>query len=318
MPVAPTRQVPIFRVVHFKPSHGAAMTRSARLRVSDLRAIHQLVGECRDLGDEAHLWRRHMLVNLTSLTGATWGIHAEGTWEPYCQDGRAVDVGWEAGGNRDLWVDMAAQIAKQGIRYCPMIEPFLDARDKGGRLALSRADVVRDFAWYNSKYYRDFHGAIGGDAVMMTAPKLPNGRMFALSLVRPIGERDFALRHRSVFQEVLTQIFPHVGRHLSGFDEPSPANLPLRHRAVLRCLLEGDSDIEIAARLRLSVYTVFQYVKETYVFFGINSRRELIARWVRRGWGARFGWADDVAAEYEISRSKRLGRRKRPGNHDCT
>jgi DNA-binding CsgD family transcriptional regulator len=64
-------------------------------------------------------------------------------------------------------------------------------------------------------------------------------------------------------------------------------------RQVLRCLLEGDSDKQIAARLRISRYTVNQYTKTLYRRFGVSGRSEHFARWFRRGWGKLFAWADD-------------------------
>jgi DNA-binding CsgD family transcriptional regulator len=51
--------------------------------------------------------------------------------------------------------------------------------------------------------------------------------------------------------------------------------------------LEGDGDKQIAARLVLSKYTVNQYTKLIFRHFGVNSRPELLARWVRRGYGGR-------------------------------
>jgi DNA-binding CsgD family transcriptional regulator len=66
-----------------------------------------------------------------------------------------------------------------------------------------------------------------------------------------------------------------------------------RVRAVLRRLPEGDSDEQIAARPGISRHTVNQYTKAIYRRFGASARSELLARWVRRGWGARFAWAGD-------------------------
>jgi DNA-binding CsgD family transcriptional regulator len=64
-------------------------------------------------------------------------------------------------------------------------------------------------------------------------------------------------------------------------------------RQVLRCLLEGDGDKQIAARLGLSPHTVNQYAKAVFQHFGVRSRAELLARWVRRSFPARFAWEDD-------------------------
>jgi hypothetical protein len=46
-----------------------AMSRSARLGSQDWRAIIRLVGECRELGDDPHGWRRHFVGQLSRLTG---------------------------------------------------------------------------------------------------------------------------------------------------------------------------------------------------------------------------------------------------------
>ncbi|MBX9583725.1 MAG: helix-turn-helix transcriptional regulator [Gemmataceae bacterium] len=62
---------------------------------------------------------------------------------------------------------------------------------------------------------------------------------------------------------------------------------------MLRCLLDGDTDKQVAARLGIGPHTVNQYVKAVFRHFGCTTRAELLARWVRRGWGRGFAWADD-------------------------
>ena len=116
------------------------MSQANALRAADVRAVFRLVGECRELGDDPVLWRRHLLVGLTRLTGGGFGVAAE------------------------------------------------------------------------------------------------------------IG------------------------------DGTQP--------------LEGDTDKQAAARLGLTRHTVNQYAKLLFRHFGVRSRAELLARWVRRGWGGRFAWAD--------------------------
>jgi DNA-binding CsgD family transcriptional regulator len=59
---------------------------------------------------------------------------------------------------------------------------------------------------------------------------------------------------------------------------------------VLACLLEGDGDKQIAARLSISPYTVNQYTKAIFSHFGCQSRAELLSRWIRRYSGGRFPW----------------------------
>jgi DNA-binding NarL/FixJ family response regulator len=49
----------------------------------------------------------------------------------------------------------------------------------------------------------------------------------------------------------------------------------------LQSLLTGDSEKQAAHKLGLSQHTVHVYVKALYKHFGVNSRGELLAKWVR-------------------------------------
>ena len=67
------------------------------------------------------------------------------------------------------------------------------------------------------------------------------------------------------------------------FSAPRPnpvAGLSPRHVETLQRLLEGDSEKQIAGRLKLSPHTVHVYVKALYRHFDVSSRGELLARFV--------------------------------------
>ena len=55
-----------------------------------------------------------------------------------------------------------------------------------------------------------------------------------------------------------------------------------RMRQTLQHLLCGDSEKQIAGKLRISRHTVHVYVKQIYRRYNVNSRGELFAQWVRR------------------------------------
>ncbi len=61
----------------------------------------------------------------------------------------------------------------------------------------------------------------------------------------------------------------------------STSTLPPRQAETLERLLAGDGEKQIAAKLGLSRHTVHEYVKSLYRRFGVSSRGELLARWVR-------------------------------------
>jgi DNA-binding CsgD family transcriptional regulator len=68
------------------------------------------------------------------------------------------------------------------------------------------------------------------------------------------------------------------GKRVVSFGEP----LSRRERQTLELLLAGDAEKQIAARLSISRNTVHVYVKSLYKRFDVNSRGELLARWVQQ------------------------------------
>jgi DNA-binding NarL/FixJ family response regulator len=76
-------------------------------------------------------------------------------------------------------------------------------------------------------------------------------------------------------------------------DSPIPGNPPAatgldrplsrRLRQTLDLLLAGEGEKQIALKLTLSPHTVHDYVKAVYRLFGVNTRAELLALWVKKG-----------------------------------
>lgn len=58
--------------------------------------------------------------------------------------------------------------------------------------------------------------------------------------------------------------------------------LPPRLRPILDALLGGEAPKRIAFQRGLSLHTVYQYVKQIYRHFDVNSRAELLALFVTR------------------------------------
>ena len=120
-----------------------------------------------------------------------------------------------------------------------------------------------------------------------------DGEYSALTLGRTLDVKaDFGQRAKALVQESHALLAPLIGGPLARFSESSPSDLTPRVRQVLKCLLEGDGDKRIAARLGISPLTVNVHLKAIYIHFGVRGRAELMARWLRRGWGSKMAWAD--------------------------
>lgn len=270
------------------------MPRSAALRLADLRAIHTLAGECRELGDDAVQWRRRLLDGLGRLAGGEFCVAGElgdGT-RPTRYTRGTVDCGADNGFNRSYWLKALTEFQLDAF-FNPHMNAIFNRNE--WRAARPRAALVPDGEWYASFCFQEVVRALGADVSLLCITPVPVARQdhTVLYLMRHIGAREFSDRERAIVAEAMAQIAPLVGGPLARFGEPSPAALPARTRAVLRCLLEGDTDKQVAARLGMTRHTVNQHAKAVFRHFGVTSRAELLARWVRRGWGVG-GWADGL------------------------
>jgi DNA-binding NarL/FixJ family response regulator len=109
-----------------------------------------------------------------------------------------------------------------------------------------------------------------------------------LRLMQPLdgsGTSDPSLRKRRLLADICRLIGDEVNGKSNGVARgeirlKTPQGLSRRMEQTLRSLLGGDSEKQIAAKLRLSQHTVHVYVKALYKKYGVSTRAELLARWV--------------------------------------
>lgn len=268
------------------------MPRSSATTAADRRALITLTHECRDRGDDAVCWRTHWAAGLARLIDADCGMSGE---LGGLLTGAVRDLGNVAWG-LDRGFDVAGYLA--GLAYLEdhpqhsVALPAYAAHPAAGT-ALSVPDLLPADVWERSTEYRVAFRVLGtGGPVyclrpVAADPGVATGEVYC----RAAGRPDFGRRQKVVLTEAVAAIAGLVGGPLARFAEPSPADLPPRVREVLQCFLEGDSDKQAAARLGLGRHTVNQYAKLIHRHFGVSSRPELLARWVRRGWPVG-GWAE--------------------------
>jgi DNA-binding CsgD family transcriptional regulator len=172
-------------------------------------------------------------------------------------------------------------------------DPILDGatRVAGTVVACRRRELVSDEGWYRSEV---------ANVVARTAEIDPhlvswfrrdgaNEQISGIALHRAWGERDFTERDKQVlllFTSELYRLYQSGVLDVTDYVEPSgddPRLPPLteRQRQVLARLLAGDSVKEAARRLGLSRHTVDEHVGVLYRKFGVNTRAELLARFVQ-------------------------------------
>jgi DNA-binding CsgD family transcriptional regulator len=267
------------------------MSKSDLLRVGDVRDAYRLIGECRDLGGEPALWQMRILEGLCQLVGAAAGAGGEGIWarpvhpvHPFS----AFDTGFDARGQERL----RAYRGEIGPAGDPI---FRALREMPGPVATrARSQLVSNTEWYRSVSFNDYRKLCGVDHCLTSVCRLlDRGAVSVITGHRKIGERDFSPREVRLLEFLHIELRPLIGRQLVSATEPSPGTLSRRLRQTLACLVEGDSEKQVAARLGISATTVHQYVTDLYRRFGVQSRSQLLAHVLRRC--RRADWAQSLS-----------------------
>jgi DNA-binding CsgD family transcriptional regulator len=254
------------------------MPKSWRLILAQVRVVYRLVDECRELGDEPDRWLPHLLGGINAVVGAAFGMAAE------------LSTGGPAGPRVDGFtsVGLPPQHVREGVRHFlqaggfsghPVTARF--AALPGPRNTRLRRDLLTDDEWYGSAFFREWHRPVGLDDGILSVHAGPGGCGFLLCPSRALGDRPFGRRDARVIHLTQLALTPHLGRSLATSRDPA-ARLSARLRQTLDGLLEGDGEKQAALRLGVSPATVREYVQALYRLFGVSTRAELMAHFLRR------------------------------------
>jgi DNA-binding CsgD family transcriptional regulator len=262
---------------------------------ADVTAILRLAGEVGELPPDVHARRTHVLNRLLALVG---GIHAQCSEielaNPHRYGLAVPDRTTQVGVLPDRELKFMA-------RYLSTNEPAADPcvryllRARGNAVTLRREDVM-DRSWYRSAHYNEFRRAIRAGESLYNRFRAPDGRAFRMGILRELNDRPFAerdVRLLRLFHENLAGLYcvaspaapppPPPAAEVpddSHRDVPRIEDLPPRLQPVLRMMLQGDAEKQIARKLGLSPHTVHEYAKVLYRTLAVSSRGELLARFV--------------------------------------
>ena len=261
------------------------MSKSDRLRLSDVRQVFRLLGDCRDLGDDPAAWPKVLVEGLSRLVGGQVVIVSEIGIETPSHPPRFVPMA-ECGvftlSSRATWQRYAIE---QEFRQLAIFQRFTTLST--ALTTKSREQLVGDAEWYHSDEYNVFHRSMGLDDILVSFARRddPPG-LFGFATYRALDRERFGKRERRLAHLLLEELAPGVGTTFARRQDGLWASLPPRLRQTLECLLEGDSEKQVARRLGLSQHTVHQYVKALHRRFRVNSRAELLALCLTHRFGA--------------------------------
>ena len=265
------------------------MSKSTRLRLKDFEAAARLAGECGELWADPAAWRAHLLAEASRLAGQGVGVYFEFDLPQRGGPLRVhatLDAGWRDDAARNHFVRFSAAHPNP-FNAVPEYGPLLDVMAQRGRVAATRQELCADAEWYGSSFYNDYRRPAYNDGYALSfrlhAQGGEGGRCTLLHLSQDSGEdrpptawtrRLLAVVHRQIAALYETRLATEQHRSLAGL---SP-----RMRQTLACLLEGDGEKQVARCLGVRPSTVHEYVTALYRHFGVESRAELMAYFVRR------------------------------------
>jgi DNA-binding CsgD family transcriptional regulator len=256
------------------------VAKSELLRVHEVRAAYRLIGECRDVGNEPSLWYTRMLEGVARLVGASAIAGGEGRWRPARPELQVVSA-YDSGMDAIARERYAAFMREQGPQADPCFQQLM--RRPGRVVTSTRRDLVPDRVWFNSPLYDEYRRPARADHAVMSICRTGDAGCFCMiGPLRAISERDFSPRETRLLNFFAEELGPLIGRALVSATELGPETLSPRLRQTLACLLEGESEKQIAARLSLSFATTHQYVTTLYRVFGVCSRGQLMAHVLKR------------------------------------
>lgn len=236
------------------------------LTATEIRQIYQILGECRELGDDLAAWRNHLWVQTAKLADADLILHAaidDDLDNPNMRGGGAW--GFENGFNLKGWHEL---LRVYGVSLkSEMLDLMVSRARKSPRgNASTRQMLIADSDWDASFDKTVMADTIGTNAIMQSYHWLGGGRKTydAMTITRGVNRREFTEREAMLVGILHAEVAAMIGKALIGYEEPQPSVLAPRVRQVLQCMLEGDSDKQIAVRLGISPHTVNQYTKSIF------------------------------------------------------
>jgi DNA-binding CsgD family transcriptional regulator len=271
------------------------MTKSQAITDADIREMTRILGECRELGDDPIIWRQHLFGRTAKLIDAdlvAGGEMAGCLQGPLSTPGAAlwgVEHGFDLAGLHIVWewnlIDPYRSLVWKGIH-----QKLLSQSDP--KITTAHHQLLTRSEWDRSPDYQEVMRTLGADAVMHSFHRIPSETDIfeGICWFRGKGRNDFEDREIALIELIHSEIASMIGGPLARFDEPMPSKLSQRARNVLVCVLEGDTDKHVSKRLGISPHTVNHYTKQIFSHFGVSSRTELLARWIRRGWTSKALW----------------------------
>ena len=251
------------------------MSKADSLRVRDVRNAFRLIGDCRDLGHDPQLWPQRMMHGLGELIGCSSATGGEGIWRRPHEPPQPM-TSFDAGFDREARAFFIAYMRDGRLNEDPI---FRAMRTSTAYVTTRRRrEIVSDRDWYGSIGFNEYRKPSRIDDQLTSICCVgKEGAISSLTAHRLLGDRPFSARERNILDFFHRELGRLIGGALASGLESRAKPLSPRLRQTFMCLIEGDSEKQIASRLGLSHATAHQYVTTLYRLFNVQSRGQLMA-----------------------------------------
>lgn len=259
------------------------MCKSQRLRLHDVRDVFRLVNECCELGADPLAWRQHMVERLTRLLNADIASYGEGVVvgdhgaPGWLQHTMAISFGWPNESDRAIH-DGAYRDGMMELIPWFSAELYREFFYPSTRFTtVARPGMYTNCEWDRSEFFQQLLKPSHCNEWIFASHSDRRGASRGLVLLREPGAQPFEARHHRLLSLFFREHARYFGTKLAPYPAPSVLRLAPRLRDTLAGLVRGESEKEIARRLRISPHTVHEHVKRLHRNFGVSSRGELLA-----------------------------------------
>jgi DNA-binding CsgD family transcriptional regulator len=254
--------------------------------LDDVSSVIQLVREVCDLWDDPSAWREHLLQGACALVdGHSATMLADRQHQPgWFGNVAVIAISGLSAEARALLQPYVSQIDQRRTddvseNMPAMSDIFAQMRSQGW-VTMAGSQSADDAASPNDERLRE-HVDWGHYVVSIRVVDVPR-RPEVINTYRPHGAPPFGPREVALLKLLHDEIAPLVGVRLTTEEHISRDGLSKRLRETLSLLLEGYSEKQIAAELKLATSTIHDYVTMLYEHFRVSSRGELLAYFIRR------------------------------------
>jgi DNA-binding CsgD family transcriptional regulator len=150
-------------------------------------------------------------------------------------------------------------------------------RPRWGFTAITRSQLFTRRQWERCEFYQEYARPAHCGEWLDATHVMEDARVRGLALFRSPEGRPFEDRCRKWLSLFMREHACLLGTKLARSPGFSVLELPRRMREVLKCLMEGDGQKQIAVRLDISQHAVHYHIKELHRRFAVASRGELLA-----------------------------------------